>query len=129
MEVPLLQSSLLSPTAGHPLCPSPPNQVSDGRGQVPPQDSLPLLTTWTNTLRCYMTAWTEAELSVPSEAACSQDDIMSSLGLLNFHPLPVHLMANYLSVCVSVCLAASISAREFLLVSVFLCHSLCQSCV
>lgn len=110
MEAPLLLSNLIPPTPPHSWAPPLPQpsgpgelQGSHGRGEVLPRtvDSLPLLSTWTNTFPCYITEWTEAELSVPSEAACSQNDIMSSSGLLSFHLLPVLLMANYLSVCVS----------------------------
>lgn len=76
----------------------------------------------------------EAELSVPSEAACSQNDIMSSLGLLSFHLLPVCLMANYLLVCVSlsallplflhVSFSLSLSSFAILCVSI-LCEWVC----
>lgn len=138
MEAPLLLSRLAPPTAGTPLPqPSRPGklQVSCGCGQVPPRtvDSLPLLSTWTDTFLCYITEGTEAELSVPSEAACSQNDIMSSLGLLNFHLMPVHLMANYPSVCVSLpallplflCVSFSLSLSSFAI----LCVSLVCDCV
>lgn len=109
--------------AGHPFSPSPLDQANCrsanavGRCQPGLWISLPLLTTWKNTFLCYIIEWTEAELSVPSETACSQNDIMSSLGLLSFHLLPVSLMVNYPSVCFSVCLPSSLSVHEFLFVS------------
>lgn len=81
-----------------------------GRRQPGLWISLSLQITWKITFLCYITEWTKAELSVPSEAACSQNDIMSSLGLLSFHLLPVSLMFNYPSVCV-LCLVSSLSVH------------------
>lgn len=58
---------------------------------------------------------------------------MSSLGLLNFHLLPVHLMANYLSVCVFLsallpvlCVSFSLSLSSFATLSIsLLCEWVC----
>lgn len=114
-----LLSSLVLPQAGHTLSPSPPNwancrsALAVGRCHPVLQISLPLLITWKNTFLCYIMEWTETELSVPSEVACSQNDIMSSLGLLSFHLLLDSLMVNYPTVCISL--------------SALLLHFLCSS--